>query len=99
MKPIGEPLPRNVNFLAADVMRIDPEKKIVETSITTLRYDFLVSALGCRVAPEEIRKGFYRSLLALQGHRNTYYLGAAVDTNESRSVWIHAEHMIKTVFG
>ncbi|NJD88892.1 MAG: CBS domain-containing protein [Betaproteobacteria bacterium] len=54
VKPIGEPLPRNVNFLAADVMRIDPEKKIVETSVTTLRYDFLVSALGCRVAPEEI---------------------------------------------
>src|SRR5512139_1300762 len=24
VKPIGEPLPRNVNFLAADVMRIDP---------------------------------------------------------------------------
>ena len=54
VKPIGEPLPRNVNFLAADILRIDPEKKTVETSITTLRYDFLVSSLGCRVAPEEI---------------------------------------------
>ncbi len=59
----------------------------------------LHTPFGTHVAPEEIRKGFYRSLLALQGHRNTYYLGAAVDTNESRSVWIHAEHMIKTVFG
>jgi sulfide:quinone oxidoreductase len=53
-RPIGEPLPRNVNFLAADILRIDPEKKTVETSITTLHYDFLVSALGCRMAPEEV---------------------------------------------
>jgi sulfide:quinone oxidoreductase len=54
VKPIGEPLPRNVNFLAADILRIDPEKKTVETSITTLRYDFLIGAMGCRVAPEEV---------------------------------------------
>jgi sulfide:quinone oxidoreductase len=53
-RPIGEPLPRNVNFLAADILRIDAEKKTVETTITTLRYDFLVCSLGCRVAPEEI---------------------------------------------
>ena len=54
VRPIGDPLPRNVNFIAADVLRIDAEKKTVETSVTTLRYDFLVSALGCRVAPEEV---------------------------------------------
>ena len=54
VKPIGDPLPRNVNFLAADILRIDAEKKTVETSLTTLRYDFLVCSLGCRVAPEEI---------------------------------------------
>ena len=54
VKPIGDPLPRNVNFLAADILRIDPEKKTVETSITTLHYDFLIGAMGCRVAPEEV---------------------------------------------
>jgi sulfide:quinone oxidoreductase len=54
VRPIRDPMPRNVNFLAADILRIDPEKKTVETSLTTLRYDFLVSALGCRVVPEEI---------------------------------------------
>jgi sulfide:quinone oxidoreductase len=54
VKPIGDPLPRNVNFLAADILRIDPEKKTVETSLTTLRYDWLIGAMGCRVAPEEI---------------------------------------------
>ncbi|MBL0143788.1 MAG: CBS domain-containing protein [Betaproteobacteria bacterium] len=53
-RPIGDPLPRNVNFLAADILRIDAGKKTVETSITTLHYDFLVCALGCRVAPEEV---------------------------------------------
>ncbi|HEX4944731.1 MAG TPA: CBS domain-containing protein [Usitatibacteraceae bacterium] len=54
VRPIGEPLPRHVNFLAADVLRIDADKKTVETSITTLHYDFLVCSLGCRVAPEEV---------------------------------------------
>ncbi len=54
VRPIGEPLPRNVNFLTADILRIDPGKKTVETTITTLHYDFLVCSLGCRVAPEEI---------------------------------------------
>ncbi len=54
VRPIGDPLPRNINFLAADILRIDAEKKTVETSVTTLHYDFLVSALGCRVAPEEV---------------------------------------------
>jgi sulfide:quinone oxidoreductase len=54
VRPIGDPLPREANFLAADVMRIDPERRTVETSVTTLHYDFLVCALGCRVAPEEI---------------------------------------------
>ncbi len=54
VRPIGDPLPRNVNFLAADILRIDTDRKTVETSITTLQYDFLVSALGCRVAPEEV---------------------------------------------
>lgn len=54
VRPIRDPLPRNVNFLAADILRIDAEKKTVETSITTLRYDWLIGAMGCRVAPEEV---------------------------------------------
>jgi len=53
-RPIGEPLPRGANFLAADILRIDTAKRLVETSVTTLHYDFLVGAMGCRVAPEEI---------------------------------------------
>ncbi len=54
VRPIADPLPRGVNFLAADILRIDTEKRIVETSVTSLHYDFLVGALGCRVAPEEV---------------------------------------------
>jgi hypothetical protein len=53
---------------------------------------------GTRVTPDDVRKGFYRSLSALQGHNNTYYLGAAVDTNASHSVWLHAEEILSTVF-
>jgi sulfide:quinone oxidoreductase len=76
VRPIGAPLPRNVNFLAADVLRIDAEKKTVETSSTTLRYDFLVSALGCRVAPEEV-EGLAQSM-GRDGVHTFYTLDGAV---------------------
>jgi hypothetical protein len=59
----------------------------------------LHTPFGTHVTPDEICNSFYQSLLALQGHRNTYYLGAAVDTNESRSVWIHAADIVQTLFG
>ena len=37
---IIEFVPQVGDFLAADILRIDAEKKTVETSLTTLRYDF-----------------------------------------------------------
>ena len=54
VRPITVPLPRNVGFVAADVRLIDHEQREVRTDKGVFPYDFLVSALGCRVAPEEI---------------------------------------------
>jgi hypothetical protein len=46
---------------------------------------------GITVDVREIRNSFYDKLLRLQGKRNTYYAGAAVDTNDTSSIWTHAE--------
>jgi sulfide:quinone oxidoreductase len=54
VKGIAEPLPRNVRFVNAEVKLIDHAKKRVETSDGEYPYDFLVSALGCRIAPEDV---------------------------------------------
>ena len=53
-REIRSPLPRNVRFVAADVKLVDHENKQVETGNGTYRYDWLISAMGCHIAPEEV---------------------------------------------
>jgi sulfide:quinone oxidoreductase len=54
IRPIAEPLPRNVKLLSADIQLIDHARREVRTSQGICPYDFLISALGCHSAPEEI---------------------------------------------
>ncbi len=51
---IESPLPKNINYVSADIRVIDHEKKAVETDNGNFNYDFLISTMGCRVAPDEI---------------------------------------------
>lgn len=53
-KDIAEPLPRSAQFVAADIKLIDHGKKRVETDKGNYPYDFLVSALGCHMVPEDV---------------------------------------------
>jgi len=53
-KSIETPIPNNVRFVSCDVKLIDWENKKVETDTESYRYDWLVSAMSCHVAPEEI---------------------------------------------
>jgi sulfide:quinone oxidoreductase len=54
VRPVTAPLPRNVAFVAADVLQIDPVRREVRSSRGQHGYDFLVCALGCHTAPEEV---------------------------------------------
>ncbi len=53
-RDVRDPLPKNVGFMQAEVRAIDHERKRVETDAGPVEYDWLVSSLGCRVAPEEV---------------------------------------------
>ena len=54
VRPIAAPLPHNVGLVGAEIRLIDHAKREVQTDQGTFPYDFLVSALGCRTAPEEV---------------------------------------------
>jgi sulfide:quinone oxidoreductase len=53
-KSIESPMPKNVRFVGDDVKLIDWENKNVETEKGSYRYDWLISTLGCHIAPDEI---------------------------------------------
>jgi sulfide:quinone oxidoreductase len=53
-RPIRSPMPKNVRYINGDVKLIDKENKTVETDVGKYEYDWLISTLGCHIAPEEI---------------------------------------------
>ncbi|OGM45217.1 hypothetical protein ABOM_005824 [Aspergillus bombycis] len=50
------------------------------------------------VPVQAIRDGFYRKLDALQGHRGTYYTGAALTAHESHTIWGFTEKLLLKYF-
>ncbi|VAX15214.1 Sulfide:quinone oxidoreductase, Type III [hydrothermal vent metagenome] len=52
--PVKRHLPGGVNMVNADIRLIDHAGKKVETSAGVYSYDWLILALGCHVAPEEV---------------------------------------------
>ncbi|KAL2813189.1 hypothetical protein BDW59DRAFT_154930 [Aspergillus cavernicola] len=47
------------------------------------------------VSAEAIEDGFYRDLYSLQGHRNTYYTGAAWHAHSSTALWKFTERLLQ----
>lgn len=57
------------------------------------------SPFELKVSPETIAIGFYRELNALQGHRRTYYTGAAFDAHDSSRIWRFTETLLQRMQG
>ncbi|MCJ1471386.1 hypothetical protein MMC13_000025 [Lambiella insularis] len=49
------------------------------------------------VSAEAIKSGFYAKLYALQGHRNTFYTGAALSAQDSSLVWKFTETLLPNI--
>jgi CBS domain-containing protein len=74
-KSIASPIPRNARLVTGKVKLIDRESKKVETDAGSYRYDWLISTMGCRIAPEEI-EGMQESM---GNSVHTFYdLGGAI---------------------
>jgi len=99
VRGIQEPLPSAVKFVNTEIKLIDHEAKKVETADGTFPYDWLVSAMGCRVAPEEV-EGMEE---AMNDGAHTFYTGdgafrmqqALQDMQEGRLVIDIADMPIK----
>ncbi|KAF7166908.1 hypothetical protein CNMCM5623_000445 [Aspergillus felis] len=50
------------------------------------------------VSSDKIAGGFYSDLYALQGHRNTYYAGAAFHAHDSAALWRFVGNLLMTMF-
>lgn len=52
------------------------------------------SPYALMASTRDIRRGFYASLQGLQGHRQTFYAGAAFQTHSSAGIWAYIEGML-----
>ncbi|KNG85486.1 hypothetical protein ANOM_005142 [Aspergillus nomiae NRRL 13137] len=74
------------------VLRIrHPNVTVTEPEIVAFRSH---SPYELTVSVQAIRDGFYRKLDALQGHRGTYYTGAALTAHESHLIWGFTEKLL-----
>jgi sulfide:quinone oxidoreductase len=76
VRDITAPLPKTAKFIKGSVERIDHQDKKVVTSRGEFRYDWLVCALGCHVAADEI-EGLAETM-GKNGVHTFYHLDAAL---------------------
>jgi sulfide:quinone oxidoreductase len=54
IKPKKEFIPRGVDFIIDEVVKVDPQQRKVETRMGRYDYDWLIIATGCDIQPSEI---------------------------------------------
>ena len=55
------------------------------------------SPYALQVSPRDVAEGFYDRLNRLQGQRDTFYLGAAIDTHNSFGIWKQAAQLLDSI--
>lgn len=81
----------------AEIVRFVENISISDQKVKVESFELFIDhhPFGLHVELADIRNGFYRDLDQLQGHRNTFYGGAALDTNGSHLIWHHSEALIR----
>jgi sulfide:quinone oxidoreductase len=54
LKPKKEFIPRGVDFVVDEIVKLDPAERRVQTRLGTYDYDWLIIATGCDIYPTEI---------------------------------------------
>jgi sulfide:quinone oxidoreductase len=54
LKPKKEFIPRGVDFVVDEILKVDPGQRRVETRLGKYDYDWLIIATGCDIQPSEI---------------------------------------------
>ena len=75
-KPLPSLLKKGVTFIQAEIFRIDPALKKVETSVGPLSFDYLIISLGAELIPGKIQ-GFQ------EGAFNFYTLEGSIQIQKS----------------
>ncbi|KAF2964511.1 hypothetical protein GQX73_g9078 [Xylaria multiplex] len=88
----GSPLVLSDNQVKADIMSriktVQRARGIVTDGIDPSWLAFSSHApFNLMVSNDDIKEGFYRNLSSLQGRRNTFYHGAAWETQDSGALW------------
>ncbi len=63
-RPLAALLRKGVELVQAEILKIDPTRKVVETSTGPMSFDYLIISLGADLAPEKI-PGFQEAALNL----------------------------------
>jgi hypothetical protein len=81
--------------IVADILRLRND------NLTTTKPDFVAFSnhrpFELTVPADAIENGFYRRLNALQGHRKTYYTGAAFQAHDSSMIWNFTEALLPQI--
>ncbi len=54
-KPLSLLRKKGVDFINEEIIKIEPEKKIVKTTKNEFNYDYLIISLGAELAPEKVK--------------------------------------------
>lgn len=89
-QPINYPFTNAVTFIKAEVKLIDHHSKKIETDNGVFTYDWLISAMGCQIAPDEI-EGMEN---AMGTHAHTFYtLDGALHFQNALDI-MHTGHLV-----
>ncbi len=94
--PISRHLPSQAGFVNAEIKLIDHAAKKVETSEGTYDYDWLILALGCRVAPEEVEgmeEGFGKNVFTFYTLEGSLKFQEAISRMEKGKLTLNIAEM------
>jgi hypothetical protein len=83
--------------ITATVRRLQETGSIPNTSTPEFAVFSSHSPFEFTVPSSAIQAGFYRKLNALQGHRQTFYTGAAFHTHDSSMLWQFTEALLSRI--